>query len=95
MLSNEVDLERDSNSASDQQCDLLQTASIHLPEPPFSPLPCCRNQYLRNQAPHSESWRTQVDYASGPREVNTPSSEPRTKGLQSFYRQTVVGNTCC
>ena len=34
-------------------------------------------------------------YASRPRGVNTPSSEPRTKGLQSFYRQTVVGNTSC
>ena len=47
---------------------------------------CCRNQYSRNQAPHSESWRTQVYYAGGPRGVNTPSSEPRTKGLQSFNR---------
>ena len=27
-------------------------------------------------------------YASGLRGVNTPSSEPRTKELQSFYRQT-------
>ena len=45
----------------------------------------CRNQYSRNQAPHSESCRTQVYYTGGPREVNTPSSEPRTKGLQSFY----------
>ena len=33
---------------------------------------CCRNQYSRNQAPHSESWRTQVCYAGGPRGVNTP-----------------------
>ena len=56
---------------------------------------CSRNQYSRNQAPHSESWRTQVYYASGHRGVNTPSSEPRTEGLQSFYRQTVVGNTSC
>ena len=46
---------------------------------------CCRNQYLRNQAPHSESWRTQVYYAGGLKGVNTLSSEPRTKGLQSFY----------
>ena len=38
---------------------------------------CCRNQYLRNQAPHSESWRTQIYYAGGPRGVNTPSSEPK------------------
>ena len=44
---------------------------------------CCRNQYSRNQAPHSESWRTQVYYAGAPRGVNTPSSEPQTKGLQS------------
>ena len=36
---------------------------------------CCRNQYLRNQAPHSESWRTQVYYNSRPRGVNTSSSE--------------------
>ena len=28
---------------------------------------CCRKQYSRNQAPRLESWRTQVDYASGPR----------------------------
>ena len=33
--------------------------------------------------------------AGGPRGVNTPSSEPRTQGLQSFYRQTVMGNTSC
>ena len=37
----------------------------------------------------------QVDYAGRPRGVNSPRSEPRTKGLQSFYRQTVVGNTSC
>jgi len=49
---------------------------------------CCRNQYSRNQAPHSESWRTQVYYASRPRGVNTPSSEPQTKRLQSFYTWT-------
>ena len=53
----------------------------------------CRNQYLRNQTPHWENWRTQVYYASGPRGVNTPSSEPGRKELQSFYRQTIVGNT--
>ena len=29
----------------------------------------------------------------GSEELTTPSSEPQTKGLQSFYRQTVVGNT--
>ena len=51
---------------------------------------CCRNQ-----APRLESWRTPVYDASGPRGVNTPSSEPRTKGLQSCYRQTTVGNTSC
>ena len=56
---------------------------------------CCRIQYLRNQGPHSESWRKQVYYTSGPRWVTTPSSEPWTKGLYSFYRQTVVGNTSC
>ena len=38
---------------------------------------------------------TQVHYAAGPRGVSTPSSEPRTQGLQGFYRQTVVGNTSC
>ena len=27
------------------------------------------------------------------RGINTPSSKPQTKGLQSFYRQTGVGNT--
>ena len=46
---------------------------------------CCRKQYSRNQAPHSENWRTQVYYADEPRGVNTPSSEPWTKGLQSFF----------
>ena len=76
LLWNEVDLERGSNSASDQQRDLLRIAIIHLSEPPFSPLPCCRNQYSGNHTPHLESWRTQVYYASRPREVNTPSSEP-------------------
>ena len=48
---------------------------------------CCRNQYSRNQVPHLENWRTLVYYASGPRGV--------TKGLWSFNRQTVVGNTSC
>ena len=56
---------------------------------------CCRNQCSRNQAPRSGSQRTQVYYAGRPRGVNTPGSEPRTKGLQGFYRQTVVGNTSC
>ena len=42
---------------------------------------------LRNQAPHLESWRTQVYYTSGPRGVNTSSSEPWRKELQSSYRQ--------
>ena len=56
---------------------------------------CCRSQYLRNQASHSESWRTQVYYASRPRGVNTPSSEPRTKGLQSFYTCTGMIKQVC
>ena len=56
---------------------------------------CCRNQYSRNQAPHSESWRTQVYYAGGPRGVKTPSSEPRTKGLQSFYTWTGMIKRVC
>jgi len=56
---------------------------------------CRRNQYSRNQAPHSKSWRTQVYYAGRPRGVNSPSSEHWTKGLHSFYRQTIVGNTRC
>ena len=59
------------------------------------PTYCCRNQYSRNQAPHSESWRTQVYYTGGPRGVNTPSSEPRTKGLQSFYTQTGMIKLVC
>ena len=49
---------------------------------------CCRNQYSRSQVPHSESWRTQIYYAGGPSGVNTPSSEPQTKGLRSFYTRT-------
>ena len=56
---------------------------------------CCRNQYLRNHAPHLESWRTQVYYASGPRGVNTPSSDLRTKGLQSFYVWTGMSEQVC
>ena len=36
---------------------------------------------------NSESWRKQVHYSSGPRGVNTSSSEPRTKELDNFYRQ--------
>ena len=55
---------------------------------PFDPFTrfssCCRNQYSRKQAPHWESWRTQVYYAGGPRGVHTPSSEPQIKGLQRF-----------
>ena len=43
---------------------------------------CYRNQYLRNQAPHLESWRTQVYYAGGPRGVNIPSSEPPQRGYR-------------
>ena len=56
---------------------------------------CCRNQYSRNQAPHSESWRTHVYYAGRPRGVNTPSSEPWTKSLQSFYTQTGMIKRVC
>ena len=51
---------------------------------------CCRNQ-----APHSESWRTQVYYAGGPQEPNSPSSEPKTKGLQSFYTSTGMIKRVC
>ena len=54
---------------------------------------CCRNQYSRSQVLHTESWRTQVYYTGGARGINTPSSEPQTKRVQSFYRQTRVGNT--
>ena len=56
---------------------------------------CCRNQYSRNQSPHLESWRTQVYYTSGPRGVNTPSSEHQTKGLQSFYTWTKMIKRVC
>ena len=34
-------------------------------------------------------------YTSGPRGVNTPSSEPRTKGLQSFYLQAGMIKRVC
>ena len=44
---------------------------------------------------HLESWRTQVDYAGRPRGVNTPSSEPQTKGLQSFYTWTGMVTWVC
>ena len=37
----------------------------------LGPQKYCRNQYLRNQAPRSESWRTQVYYACGPRGVHS------------------------
>ena len=40
---------------------------------------CCRNQHLRNQALHLESWRTQV-YYSRARGVDTPSSELQQSG---------------
>ena len=56
---------------------------------------CCRNPYSRNQAPYLESWRTQVYYASGPRGVNTPSSEPQTKGLQNFHTRTGMIKRVC
>ena len=51
------------------------------------------NQETR--APHKESWRTPVHYAIGPRGVNTPSSEPQAKGLQSFYLQTGMIKWVC
>ena len=38
------------------------------------------------------AWRTQVYYASRPRGVNTPSSEPQTKRLKSSYTQTGLIN---
>ena len=50
----------------------------------WGPQKYCRNQSSRNQAPHLESWRTQAYYTRRPRGVNTLSSEPQTKGLQSF-----------
>ena len=55
----------------------------------------CRNQYLRNQVPRSERWRTQGYYAGRPRGVNTPSSEPRKKGLQSFYIRSGMFKQVC
>ena len=56
---------------------------------------CCRNQYSGNQAPHSESWRTQVYYTGGHNGVNISSCESQANGLQTFYRQAIVGNTSC
>ena len=44
----------------------------------------CRSQYSRNQAPHSENWRTQVYYASQPRGVNTPIQSPQLRGYRVF-----------
>ena len=41
---------------------------------------CCRNQWSRNQAPHLESWRTQVYYAGGPRGVNLQALSPEQRG---------------
>ena len=35
----------------------------------------------RKQARQSESWRTQVYFACGPRRVNTSRSEPQINGL--------------
>ena len=41
---------------------------------------------LGNQAPHLESWRTQVYYANRLRGVNASSSEPQTKEItESAY----------
>ena len=56
---------------------------------------CCRNQYLRNEAPDLESWRTQVYSAGGPRGVKTPSSELQTKGLRGFYIWTGMIKRVC
>ena len=55
----------------------------------------CRNQYLRNEAPDLESWRTQVYSAGRPRGVKTPSSELQTKGLQGFYIWTGMIKRVC
>ena len=45
---------------------------------------CCRNQYSRNQAPCSESWRTQVYYSSGPRGVNLQALSPEQRAYRAF-----------
>ena len=37
----------------------------------------------------------QVDYVAGPRGVNTPSSEPRSQGLQGFYTWTSMIKWVC
>lgn len=42
-----------------------------------------RNQQSRNQAPHSESWRTQVNYA-GRRGANTQALRPKQTGYRVF-----------
>ena len=55
---------------------------------------CCRNQYLRYQAPHSESWRTQVYYAGGPRELTLQALSPEQRGY-SFYTWTGMINWVC
>ena len=34
----------------------------------------------------------EVEHTGGPREVNTPSCVPRTKGLQNVYRQCMTSN---
>ena len=56
---------------------------------------CVAETSNRETKHHTQSWRTQVYYADGPRGVNTPSSEPPAKGLQSFYVWTSMIKQVC
>ena len=61
--------------------------SINLIFPSIKILSCCRNQYLRNQAPHSESWRTQVlrfIVLGGPEELTLQALSPEQRGYRVF-----------
>ena len=45
---------------------------------------CCRNQYSRNQAPHLESWRTQVYSLVGPEESTLQALCTKQRGYRVF-----------
>ena len=61
--------------------------SINFIFPSIKILSCWRNQSLRNQAPHSESWRTQVlrfIMLKGPEELTLQALSPEQRGYKVF-----------
>ena len=53
------------------------------------------NRSVAETSTRETKHRTQIYYASGPRGVNTPSSETKTKGLQGSYTWTGMINQIC